>query len=88
MSQKEKFEQYHKDNKHVYEGFKRYAMQLINSGRTRLSSKLIYERLRWESALRGNDEYKLNNNYTAYHARMFMDELPQYDGYFSTRVTK
>jgi len=41
-----------------------------------LSAKRIFERIRWESDVSGNDGYKVNNNYTPFYARMFEQKYP------------
>lgn len=80
------FKVYHAENPHIYEAFKAYAQQLIAAGVTKLSAYLIYERMRWESLVTGNDGYKLNNNYRPYYARLFMQDFPQFEGYFDLRA--
>ncbi len=81
------FKIYHAENPHIYQAFSAYAMQLIAAGVTNLSAYLIYERMRWETLVGGNDGFKLNNNYRPYYARLFMQDNPQYEGYFTLRAT-
>jgi hypothetical protein len=82
----QRFKIYHVENPHVYTEFSKYAKQLISVGHDKLSSSLIFERMRWESMIQTQgDEYKLNNNYRAYYARMFEYKNPEYSGYFSFR---
>lgn len=81
------FKVYHAENPHIYNTFKAYANQLIASGVEKLSAYLIYERMRWEAAISGNDGYKLNNNYRPYYARLFMQDHPQFEGWFELRST-
>lgn len=82
------FETYHRDNPQIYTMFKQFAFEAINAGVTRLSSKAIVERLRWQTMIRGNDEFKINNNVTPYYARLFNQEYPQHEGFFATRNAK
>lgn len=79
------FKLYHAENPHIYQAFEAFAFQLIHSGVTKLSAYLIYERMRWESLIYGNDGFKLNNNYRPYYARLFMQNHPEYEGYFEIR---
>ncbi len=79
------FKIYHAENPHVYQAFSAFAMQLIAAGVDTLSAYLIYERMRWESAIGGNDGFKLNNNYRPYYARLFMQDNPAYEGFFQLR---
>ena len=72
-----KFQNFNKENPRVYELYKRFAFSLIEKGHERLGSKMIMERIRWETKISTTDhEYKINNNYTAYYARMFVKEFP------------
>lgn len=84
----DRFKIYHAENPEVYQAFKAYAHQLIACGVEKLSAYLIYERMRWESAVSGNDGYKLNNNYRPYYARLFMQDHPEYEGMFDLRQTE
>ncbi len=76
------------ENPKIYEAFKAFANQLIIAGATRLSANLIFERIRWETTMHGNDGFKLNNNYRPYYARKFMNDFPEYDGWFGCRLTE
>ena len=55
----------------------------------RIGAKAIWERLRWNYAMRAAgpeaDEFKLNNNHTAYMARLAMEKEPRLQGFFDTR---
>ena len=80
------FERFHQQNHHVLRYVVRIAQELKKRGFTRAGMKLIFERLRWLYAwqTRG-DDYKLNNNYTAYYARVVMLICPDLDGFFKVR---
>ena len=82
------FKQYHLDSPQVYQEFKRLAFQLINRGYVRLGAKQIFEVIRWQTMVSGNDQYKLNNNFTSDYARMFELDHPIYTGYFTKRLCK
>lgn len=70
----ERFEQFHGDNPHVYETLVRLAREwVVATGQHKLGTKALFERARWELAIATSDpDYKLNNNYTAYYARLIM----------------
>ena len=85
MTNADRFKIYHAENPKIYEIFKSYANMLIAIGVKNLSAYLIYERMRWESLVSGNDGYKLNNNYRPYYARLYMQDHPRYEGYFELR---
>ena len=78
---------FHQANPHVYEMFKMFAFQAIPAGRTKFSARMIWQRMRWHTAIEVCDgaDFKLNNNYTPYYARQFMEDYPEFDGFFETR---
>lgn len=80
----ERFEAYHAENPHVYQQFKTFALQSA-ARRPRFSARAIFHRMRWQSMIEGNDEFKINNNYSPYYARMFEDEYPDMEGFFEKR---
>jgi hypothetical protein len=82
-----KFEKFHTDNPHIYLLFRHFALEAIKAGRNILSANMIAERIRWETTVTTKgDGYKINNNYRAYYARMFMREHPDLDGCFRVRA--
>ena len=71
--------------------FERFAKQLIEQfGYKRIGAKMIIERVRWECAINSKDKqgYKINNDYTAHYARLFIQNNPQYRDCFETRKLK
>lgn len=86
VSLEDKFNQYHRNNKGVYELYKKFAFQLINSGAKKIGSKMIIERIRWETKIKTKGGvYKINNNHTAFYARLFERDFPQHSEIFFTR---
>lgn len=85
----EKFPQYHKDNPHIYEKFKETTLEAISIGHKRFSAEFIFNIIRWKTPVAAKgDTFKINNNFKAFYSRMFMNEHPQYKGYFETRKSK
>jgi hypothetical protein len=82
------FKQYHQNNPSVYTEFKRLAFQLINRGYKHIGAKQIFEVIRWQTMVSGDDGYKLNNTYTSDYARLFEKDFPLYDGIFRKRLVK
>lgn len=84
----EKFEKFDSENPGVYFLFKRFANDLINLGRKKLSAALIVERIRWEVNIStvSDDVFKLSNNHTAFYARKFMNDHQEYGDIFRTRA--
>jgi hypothetical protein len=83
-----RFQRYHAENPHVYEAFKHFTLEAIRSGRKRLGARMVIERMRWESTVRGTGEYKLNDHYTPFYVRLFIQEFPQHADLFSMRSAK
>lgn len=83
----ERFEKYHRENPHVYAMFKKFALQSA-SRRSRFSARAVFHRMRWQSMIEGNDEFKINNNYSPYYARLFEQEYPDLAGFFEKRKTR
>lgn len=83
------FQDYHKEHPEIWNQFKGTTLTAIKKGFKNYSSKSIFEIIRWHR--RGDiksDGFKVNNNYTADYAKKFMNEYPQYDGFFRTRKRK
>jgi hypothetical protein len=87
LSWEQKFEIYHSENPHVYDMFIRYGRMALSRGFTRFSAKAIFERLRWYYQFETKDEqdFKLNNSFTAYYARKAIKEFPEFEGFFELR---
>ncbi len=80
------FKYFHAKNPEVYDLFKRFAFEAINKGHVRLSSEMIINRIRWETSVVTTDkDYKINNDYKPFYARLFMEEHPTYNNFFNTR---
>lgn len=81
----QRFNQYITDNPHIYEAFKNYTFAAIAKQYKCFSAEFIFNVIRWETAISGKDQYKINNDFKAFFARKFMQDYPQYTGYFITR---
>lgn len=85
----ELFNEFHRDNKHVYFLYRKFAFQLIESGHKRLGSKMIVERIRYETAIKTTDQdYKINNDFTAHLARLFVRQHPEHSDKFVFKKLK
>ena len=86
MGNKRKFQEFHAENPHVYELFKRFSIEAIKNGHKRLSAWLIVNRIRWETSIvTKSGDFKISNNAIAYYSRMFMHDHPSYKGFFRTK---
>lgn len=80
------FWQYHFDNPKVYELFKKFSIQLKNTGRKHYGVGAVMERIRWHFAVETvGDAFKINNNYRSCYARLLAIEQPEFLDFFETR---
>ena len=86
----DEFIRFHQDNPEIYDLYVKYAFQLRDAGRENYGSKAIVERIRWHVNVetQSKDEFKINNNHTAYYARMVMMDYPELKGYFRIRSAR
>lgn len=83
----DRFEKFHRDNGNVYCTLRRLALEWKNqTGGQKLSISALFERARWDLAIESDDpEYRLNNNYRAFYARLLMRREKDLDGVFELR---
>jgi len=82
----ESFGLFHQANPHIYRLLRQMAMEYRRSGHSRCGMKMLWEALRYSSAVQTRGEpYKLNNNYTALYARLLMRQEPELAGFFELR---
>lgn len=79
-------------NPTVYTLFDRFTRQAMSAGLTKCSSRMIVERIRWETAIKTNAveqidgrDIKIGNNHTAYLSRWWKERNPRYRSMFATR---
>jgi hypothetical protein len=84
------FDRFHADNPKVYETLVRLAREWVGrTGRHKLGIATLFERARWEIALATTDaDFKLNNSYRAYYARLIMLREPDLAGLFDLRASE
>ena len=88
LSLEDQFNAFHQANPHVYEMLRRLSLDAARHGR-RLGIGMLFEVLRWQNAMTTTDEaseFKLNNNYRAFYARLLMEREPDLQDYFETRT--
>jgi hypothetical protein len=70
--------------------FERFARELKAAGHARGSSKMIWERLRWErlTSAHGAESPALNNVFTSRISRWLMERDPSFCGFFEVRELK
>lgn len=87
VSVTERFEAFHARNPAFYTELVKLARRFRDrTGRTCGIQRLV-EIARWdiELTLQGDDEFKVNNNYAAYYARLIMLREPDLRGFFAIR---
>lgn len=79
------FQAFHKENPHVYEKLIEIALEIV-AVKKRYGIAALFERLRWINDFETTgDQFKLNNNYRAFYARMLRKETPEFEELFSVR---
>jgi hypothetical protein len=86
ISIRDGFNKFIAENPHIYKSFEEQALRAIKKGRTKISSDLIINYVRWEQFIESSDKnFKINNSYSAYIARFFIQQNPQYKDLFNFR---
>ncbi len=87
LSVRDRFVIYHRDNPRIFELFKKFAYEALNSGRPRFSSWAIINRIRWEVDIETNsgDGFKISNDFIAYYSRLLIHRHPEFKGFITVR---
>lgn len=83
----ERFQQFHRDNPHVYRELVKLAHKAKRAGHHRIGIELLFAVCRWERMMVTTDPtgFKLNDHYTSRYARLIMEQEPELAGIFMTR---
>ncbi len=81
----ERFEAFHRLNPHVYAAIERQALRLVAQGERRIGVKAIAEDLRRGRLATTGDDWRINNSWPAFYARMLIAKHPQLDGIIEMR---
>jgi len=84
---KQNFERFNNEHPEIYNMFEKFTLQATQH-RSRYSAKSIFHRIRWETMVGGDDDYKIDDGWISHYARLFLDKHPQHFGFFETRVRK
>lgn len=88
QSLEEQFDAFHGANPHVYSALRSLARELKRRGAKKAGIGQLFEVLRWQYALQTQgSEYRLNNNYRSFYARLLNQE-PELRGMFETRTLR
>lgn len=86
----ERFEQFHDENPIVYVTLVRLAREWVKAtGRHKIGMAALRERARWEIVMATNDpDFKINNNYTPFYARLIMARCEDLADMFDLRTSE
>ena len=84
---KEYFNEYHKNHPEIYDLFVKFT-NMATQRKKYYSAKAIFHRIRWETMISGEGDYKIDDGWISHYARKFMDDFPQHRGFFQTRDRK
>lgn len=87
----EKFEEFHRLNPQVITALEQMTRDLVNRGRRKIGIKMLFEVLRWNYYMETSDpnsDFKINNNYAPYYARLIIERNPQWEDVFELRTIR
>lgn len=88
-TEERRFAEYDLAHPETWQWFVAFAREKIAEGYSHFSADAVLHRVRWETAASDwTDEYKCNNNYSAYYARKFHAHYPEHDGFFRLRRSR
>lgn len=80
------FNEFNKENPHIYSAFEKQALKAIERGQKKISAKLIINWIRWNEFMESTDaSFKINDAFQAYYARLFCEKHPQFIDRFDFR---
>lgn len=91
------FIDFHTANPEIYDLFARFTEEALRSGMKKVGAKFVFERIRWELyvattgagwCVATKRDLKLNNNFTAWYARLYMAKNRHRIGVFELRTAK
>lgn len=84
----ERFDEFNRRNPQVYQTLEDMAKALINKGRRKIGINMLLEVLRWNYYMSTDDpnsDFKINNNYAPYYARLLIKNNPDWEKVFELR---
>ena len=86
---KQKWWAWHKRNPQVWEKFREYTLEAVNSGRAHYSHWAIINRIRWNREIETKGgEFKISNDYICFYARLFHAKHPEHGDFFHLKMLK
>lgn len=82
----QRFEAHDRAHPEVYRLFRRFALELLATGRRHYSADAILQRVRWECAISTTaGDFKVNDHFSSRYARKLIAEDRRFDGFFELR---
>lgn len=81
----DRFDAFHKCNPHVFAAIERQALRLAAQGEKRIGVKAITEDLRRGRIATTGDDWRLNNSWPAFYARLLVAKHPRLEGVIEMR---
>ncbi len=80
----EGFLEAYKSAPEVWRAFERITLDLVKRER-KAGAIDILGKIRWDTNVEGGLDWKVNNNYAPYYARIFVHKYPQHASFFEFR---
>jgi hypothetical protein len=81
-----RFLRFHRENTHVYRLFEGFTREMVGALGKPIAMMLVLQRTRWEYIIdTTGDDFRLNNNYAPFYARLLMYRCPDLIGAFNLR---
>ena len=85
----DQFKSYHRSHPWIWKEFYALACEMAATGRKRYGAKSIMEVLRWNyEKANPNKDFKINNNFAAYYARLCIAHDPKFETFFELRTIR
>lgn len=85
---RENFEKFDLDHPKIYELFEYFALE-VSRKRTHYSAKSVFHRIRWETAIGGDEgDFKIDDGWISHYARKFALAHPEHEDLFEFRVRR
>jgi hypothetical protein len=83
---KAEFDVWHKDNPMIWAYFQRFSLEAVAKNCKKISHWLIINRIRWEVyVLTTGEDFKIDNNFIAFYARLWIEKYPQHKDLFNIK---
>jgi hypothetical protein len=83
------FKEYHEKHPDIFEEFRKYSIEMRNTGRAHYGSQSILEKIRWHVDMMYPDQhFKVNNNFSGMYARLMIQCYPEFKEFFRTRKVR